>query len=149
MAQALAPANLTVVRDDGHVHFGDLVQLAHAGPSEAVLAADIHDMVRPYPSQPSHAVRSLALCITFRSAPHGDGVPGTIRGQATCSGGIHFTPSESGFSCRVQLLLLHTLQADCWHCHWQSFCQLFWSLYASAHFWQVWSQVTGMLDASR
>ena len=46
MAQALAPAELTVVRDDGHVHFGDVVQLAHAGPSQAVLATDIHDAVR-------------------------------------------------------------------------------------------------------
>jgi hypothetical protein len=46
MAVALAPQELTVVKNDGFVHFGDAVQLAHCGPTGAVLAADTHGKVR-------------------------------------------------------------------------------------------------------
>ena len=45
MALALAPTELTVVRNDGFVHFGDVLQLAHCGETAAVLAADTHEQV--------------------------------------------------------------------------------------------------------
>ena len=45
MDRALAPAELTVTQADGNVHFGDVLQLQHAG-SNAVLAVDVHDSVR-------------------------------------------------------------------------------------------------------
>jgi len=56
MATALAPVELTVVRDDGLVHFGDVLQLAHAAEA-AVLAADANDVVRlaPSSSSPPHS----------------------------------------------------------------------------------------------
>lgn len=53
MAQALAPVELTVVRQDGLVHFGDVVQIAHVGPSQAVLSGDVHDVVRLF--TPAHS----------------------------------------------------------------------------------------------
>jgi hypothetical protein len=45
MAVALAPQELSVLRNDGYVHFGDALQLIHCGPSGAVLAADTHGKV--------------------------------------------------------------------------------------------------------
>ena len=47
MSTALAPVVLTVVRSDGFVHFGDVIQLAHCG-NGAVLSADVEDVVRSF-----------------------------------------------------------------------------------------------------
>lgn len=45
MAVAMAPVQLSCIRDDGLVHFGDVVQLAHA-PTGCSLAVNVHDRVR-------------------------------------------------------------------------------------------------------
>ena len=46
MATALQPVACTVVRGDGLVHFGDVLQLANVG-SAAFLHCDIEDRVSP------------------------------------------------------------------------------------------------------
>ena len=55
MAQALAPVELSVVRNDGFVHFGDMLQLAHAGPTGTTLSGDINDVVRLHQSMHNRA----------------------------------------------------------------------------------------------
>lgn len=47
MAIALQPVDLTTIRGDGFVHFGDVLQLANVG-SAAFLTCDIEDRVCLY-----------------------------------------------------------------------------------------------------
>lgn len=47
MAVALQPVQCTTIRNDGLVHFGDVLQLVNASTS-AVLACDIEDRVSPH-----------------------------------------------------------------------------------------------------
>ena len=51
MAVALAGVELTRVRDDPYVHFGDVLQVLHAG-SGASLATDVEDKVGSSPLKP-------------------------------------------------------------------------------------------------
>ena len=82
MAQAMAPAELSVVRDDGNVHFGDMVQLAHAGPTASVLAADIHDAVR---TRCSSCCPNRELCGSISAVPGNRGLGPCCEPQ--CNGG--------------------------------------------------------------
>merc|ERR1711959_387245 len=54
MAKALQPVDLTVIRDDGYVHFGDLVML-HSLGTEAFLSGDLQDK-DPRPGEVSYAL---------------------------------------------------------------------------------------------
>merc|ERR1711907_779629 len=54
MAKALQPVDLTVIRDDGYVHFGDLCMLKSMG-TEAFLSGDLQDK-DPRPGEVSYAL---------------------------------------------------------------------------------------------
>jgi len=54
MAKALQPADLTVIRDDGYVHFGDLVMMRNDG-CDAYLSGDLQDK-DPRPGEVSYAL---------------------------------------------------------------------------------------------
>merc|ERR1711998_646702 len=54
MAKALQPVDLTVIRDDGYVHFGDLCML-HSVGTNGFLSADLQDK-DPRPGEVSYAI---------------------------------------------------------------------------------------------
>lgn len=45
MSTALAPVEMTKIRDDPYVHFGDVLQLVHV-KTGCLLAVDVEDKVR-------------------------------------------------------------------------------------------------------
>lgn len=54
MAKALQPVDLTVIRDDGYVHFGDLI-MVHSIGTDAFLSGDLQDK-DPRPGEVSYAL---------------------------------------------------------------------------------------------
>jgi len=54
MAKALQPVDLTVIRDDGYVHFGDLCMLKSTG-TDSFLSGDLQDK-DPRPGEVSYAL---------------------------------------------------------------------------------------------
>ena len=68
MAVALQPVQCTTIKNDGLVHFGDVLQLVNASTS-AVLACDIEDRVSPH-AVPLHCLLEFTPPVVLVAAWH-------------------------------------------------------------------------------